>query len=338
MMKYYIVCIVTLLLAVSCAAPPDKISDPFGAQVAEGMRRINAAKGDSSLLVITDASYVMHEGRTSEPWIDIISDVTGCSMGSGNLLMVHRPITYHLFAALYNKTTGACVMVAANGSSISVSDTVSLDISTLNDETVWADIQAALGGSEAFSITGIANQWAAGAPFDFLKCAELHNHLCPGVTSGYFIAKFIQKQYPLKEGESYTYISCPSWCKDDGIQVLMDLTPGKRNMYVKNLSNEQKARLTNPAVAGIMLINHGADAGSTALILSFDWDAATEASGAGPLTGLEAKITTLTGLVPFYEMPERFVSVLARKEIDAATASQLSQAGINPYELLEFVK
>ncbi len=326
------------MVAVSCATSPKESSDPFGTIVAEGMQRIGSARGDSTLLVITDASYIVQEGRTTERYVDVINDVTGCSVGKGNLLLVHRPTTYHLFAALFNKTTSSCVMIAAEGSSVKVSRPVSLAFATLNDDTVWAEIESTLGMSDTFSVTAIASHWAAGAPFDFLKCAELHNHLCSGITSGYFIAKYIQKFHPLGVGESYTYISCPPWCKDDGIQTIMDITPGKKSMFVQSLSKEQEEHLADSSAAGIMLINHGADAGATALILTFDWDVAAELSGAGSLAGRQATIATLTGLIPYYMMPERLVRVLKSMEIDKTTASRLGQAGINPYEVLEFVK
>ena len=337
-MKRIIIPLLAAIIAVSCAGTPQESSDPFGARVAEGMQLIGSVRGDNTLLVITDASYVIQEDRTTERYIDVIGDVTGCSFSSGNFILVHRPTTYRLFAALFNKTTRMCVMVASDGSSITVSEPVSLAFATLNDDMVWAEIESTLGASDTFSITAIASQWAADAPFDFLKCAELHNHLCPGITSGYFIAKYIQKFYPLSTGESYTYISCPPWCKDDGIQMIMDITPGKKNMFVQSLSEEQEAHLTDSSVAGIMLINHDTDEDATALILSFDWDTATEISGAGALTGIQATITTLTGLIPFYSTPERLVHILKTMEIDTATAASLGQAGVNPYEVLGFVK
>lgn len=316
------------------AATGDEISD----SVTNAMKHIRISHGEKSLCVITDASYVMMNGHTTERYLDVIGEKTGCSIGKGNLLLFHRPTTGVLKIALFDKKSWKCSVVEVDGSKAVLHGPVSLAFDRLNDDSAWKEIQEVIGEADAFTITGIAHQWAAGAPFDFLKCAELHNHLCAGITSGYFIVKYIQKNYPLREGESYTYISCPPWCKDDGIQMLMDLTPGKHGMFVAALSKEQLARVSDSNVAGVMLVRHGKHAGATALILSYDQNAANEVSGSLKFSGRQASITTLTGLVPFYGSPERFVHVLKKLEIAAGTADSLGMAGINPYEVLGFVK
>ena len=304
----------------------------------EGMERIHVSRGDTSLYVLTDASYVIRNGKTTERYLDVIMEATGCSPGKGNLLLFHRPATDPLTIALFNKTNRECAVVDADGVRASIRGPVSLAFERLNDDAAWKEIQAAAGPSESFAITGIFHQWAAGAPYDFMKCAELHNHLCPGITSGYFIAKYIQKFHPIGRDDSYAYISCPPWCKDDGIQMMMDLTPGKHGMYVKALSEEQKKRIADPNAAGIMLLRQGKNAGATALILSYDHSAANELSGSNKFTGLQAKFAALTGLIPFYHTPERFVKVAKTVEMTAAAADSLGRAGINPYEVLGFVK
>ena len=79
-----------------------------------------------------------------------------------------------------------------------------------------------------FTLASMANVWAKGGPYDFLKSAELHNHICPGLTSGYLMAHYILDHFPLKDGERYTVVACPVWCKEDAFQVVMDCTPGKK--------------------------------------------------------------------------------------------------------------
>ncbi len=304
----------------------------------EGMARIHVSRGDTSLCVLTDASYVIRNGKTTERYLDVITEATGCSPGKGNLLLFHRPTTYVLKIAMFNKKTRECAVVDADSARAFLRGPVSLAFERLNDDGAWETIQSVMGMSDAFAITGIAYQWAAGAPYDFMKCAELHNHLCPGITSGYFIAKYIQKFHPPGVNDSYTYISCPPWCKDDGIQMLMDLTPGKHGMYVQALSDEQLKRIADPNAAGIMLLRHGKRGGATALIVSFDQNIANELGGLKKFTGRQATLAVLTGLIPFYAAPERFVKVLQTREIDDDTADSLGRAGINPYEVLGFMK
>lgn len=72
----------------------------------------------------------------------------------------------------------------------------------------WSEVQKTFG-PDAFSLTSILFGWALGAPWGLLKAAELHDHLCPGLISGYLLMNFIRERYPLEEGKSYLFIACP---------------------------------------------------------------------------------------------------------------------------------
>jgi len=60
------------------------------------MQDLKIEKGSPNLLALTDATYVKVNGKTSEGYVDMIREVTGCSIGKGNLLFFHRPIAYRL--------------------------------------------------------------------------------------------------------------------------------------------------------------------------------------------------------------------------------------------------
>lgn len=62
-------------------------------------------------------------------------------------------------------------------------------------------------GSNAFSLISISNAWAHGAPYDLLSAVMLHNHFCPGVSSGYLLARFVEEKMPIEDGSSYIVIS-----------------------------------------------------------------------------------------------------------------------------------
>jgi len=80
------------------------------------------------------------------------------------------------------------------------------------------------GGFE-FGIVTIANVAAKGAPYDFIKTALFHDHICPGVTSGYLLASYLKKELPLRSPtESYYILAVPPWCKDDALAVLLNTT------------------------------------------------------------------------------------------------------------------
>lgn len=87
-----------------------------------------------------------------------------------------------------------------------------------------------------------------------MKCAEFHNHLCAGIASGYMIVRFIMSKYPLRKGESYKWVASPVFCKEDAIQVLLDVTAGKKSLYVEGLTESQKESLKFENTAGVLVV------------------------------------------------------------------------------------
>ncbi len=307
------------------------------------MEELGVEKGDPNLCVLTDATYVKVEGQTTEEYVDIIQEETGCSIGKGNLLLFHRPITYPLKIALFDKATKDCVVLThKDGTTTSVK--INIDGDKATDPEYWKKLEEALGQSDAFSIVTIANSWAKGVPYDFLNACEFHNHLCPGITSGYFIAGYIQKNYPLQKGEKYIWIACPPWCKDDVIQMLFDLTPGKRSCFVKELSVEQKTALRTNAgdVAGILVIWNDKESKGKGVVFRFDWIKACEVSDVKrsdfkPEGGKSNPVFWTTrvkcnwGLMPYLDQPEMLINVAKEFEVTPEMLVKFEMAGVNPY-------
>ena len=199
----------------------------------DGMADVKAEKGSPSLLALTNATFVVVNGNSSEGYVDMIQEITGCSIGKKNLLFYHRPATSPLRVLVFNKDNNEAALISYDGSK---ADKVNFKINSEDIITPdgWTQLQKAIANpADTFSLLTIADAWLRGAPYSFLKCCEFHNHLCPGVSSGYQIAQFALQNFPLKKGESYAWIACPPWCKDDAIQVFLDLTPGKKNDLCK---------------------------------------------------------------------------------------------------------
>jgi formylmethanofuran dehydrogenase subunit E-like metal-binding protein len=304
----------------------------------KGLRELKTTKGDPNLCVITDASYVMINNKSTEDYIDTIQEETGCSIGRGNLLLLHRPENYPLKIVIYRKDIKECVSIHYDGKKATYIN-LGIDPSKTFKPEAWENTKKGLGASDAFTIVGLANAWAAGAPYDFFQCVEFHNHICPGIISGYLIAKYIAKKYPLKTGEKYTFISCPEWCKDDAIQVLLDLTPGKKNMYVKSLSDVQKNMLLDSTVAGILVIENRVENEGTAFILNFNWKEETSGTSGDKISDPNhRKLQTILNFIHHLNKPENFVHVLKQYDLSADKLKRLTIAGINPYEELGFIK
>ena len=329
----------------------DSVGNHLGIRASEIAKdELPFAKGDPNILAMTDAGYAIvggeAGGKTTEECIDGITASSGCTIGKGNLLLIHRSKEKTLWFAFFNKSSGECVYLEVNNSvfELSVSEVMALPDDKVFTKIAKANIGAdelfanpgawpkVFGGNE-FSIITIANVWAKGAPYEFLKAAEFHNHICPGLTSGYIIVKYLDENLPLQSpNDRYEIIGCPPWCKDDAFQVIFDKTVGKR-FVAMHLTPEDSAQL--PGVAGIYIRWDGATNTGHGLVLAFNWTKAREVSKISP--SLEPyrslrKLKMDLEMMDYLDLPEMFVSTVKEFDLNSkAELMELKYAGNNPY-------
>ncbi|VVB71699.1 FmdE, Molybdenum formylmethanofuran dehydrogenase operon [uncultured archaeon] len=73
---------------------------------------------------------------------------------------------------------------------------------------------------------------------DFLKAAEFHGHICPGLAIGYRVAKYVREHYPRSRDEELVCIAENSSCSVDAIQALLGCTSGKGNLIFKDYGKQ----------------------------------------------------------------------------------------------------
>jgi len=273
--------------------------------------------------------------------------------GQRQPFVLPSPNYLSLKAVLFRKDTKDVVVITYDGKKAGKIN-LNIDGDKASEPDDWQQIQKKIGSlSDTFSMVTIANAWAKSAPYDFLKVCEFHNHLCPGITSGYFIVKVILKRYPLKKGEKYVWVSCPPWCKDDAIQILLDLTPGKRSMFVKNLTADQKKAVSgekkNDNIAGILVIWNNKKNKGRAIALRYNWGKACQVSGVKkkdfkPKGGKKNPVFWTTrvkcnwGLMSYLDKPGDFVTVVKEVEVSPQMYTKMTSAGVNPYEVIGLTK
>jgi formylmethanofuran dehydrogenase subunit E-like metal-binding protein len=316
-----------VLLAVSHAG-----AAALDAEVTAAMTRLKAVKADADLLVLTDAPFVRPGARSALPELAVVEKLTGCTVGGGNLLFFQRPQNHPLRFLLFARKTGDAVVISAAAGQY-VAEKINMSATAIADKAFWDQSQQFAAGKDMFTLAGIANAWAAGAPYDFLKCAELHNHICPGLTSGYLLAHYLLEKHPLAEGERYTVVSCPVWCKEDALQVILDATPGKKAMVVKPLSDEQKARIKTENPAGMVLIWNVKEKTGRGLALSFDMEAFNALSPKDA-----PKAATVVAAIPYFGDPARFVATSAEFPLTEALYKKILAIDTNPYEVTGLVR
>jgi formylmethanofuran dehydrogenase subunit E-like metal-binding protein len=315
--------------------------------VRQGMQDLGAEKGTPNLCALTDAPYVMLKGKAAQEYVDVIQEETGCSIGKGNLLFFQRPVGHPLIIAIHREDSGDAVVVL-HGSDGAHTVRFNIKGDTAADPKRFGEIMKMLKG-DTFSVLSILTSHARGAPYAFLKCCEHHNHFCPGVTSGYFIAQLIQKKYPIGPGEQYIWFACPPWCKDDAVSTTLDLTPGKRNLYVKDMAEGQSPEGKKGQWAGIMVMWNAKDNKGKAIALQFDWNAVYKLAGlkasdfqpeGGPSNPafFTARIKGSWALIPHLDRPEKFAHVVKEVEITPDMLQKMKMAGVNPYQIIGIVQ
>ena len=319
------------------AAAGDSIG--LTAAVQDAMTDLGVTNTTPGLCVLTDAGYVTVDGETTEGCLGAFRSGTGCTIGAGNLLMIHRSTDKPLWFAIFDNDTKDCVYSIYTDGEFSATK---INIAEENITAIdgWNATKSAIG-SDAFTVACIANAWGYGASYDLLKCTEFHNHLCPGLMSGYLISDYIRENYPLGAGESYTWIGCPNWCKEDAIQVRLDLTSGKKDLIAKQRSGELFVK--EKPLAGILIIWNSTAESGRGVAFRYDWGEMcnltdTNTSDFKPPGGktnplfFTTRIKCSLGFISYMDQPDMFIS-LASDEFDV-TSEQLArvkEAGVDPY-------
>jgi formylmethanofuran dehydrogenase subunit E-like metal-binding protein len=336
------------------------------------MKDLQFSKGSPNVLVLTDAGYVPQIGEyTTEKALDGIMMTSGASRGKGNLANLHKPYNASLWFAFFHKKSKDCVYLEVKSDILKIyldkektdkgaalRDFMKLKdkkiFSRLAKENIDADrllsnpeawqekmIGKVFGGNE-FSLFTISNLWARGLPNDFLKVAELHDHICPGLTSGYLIAEYLKKNLPsLAPRYEYTIIAIPPWCKDDALIIIFETNVGHKRLFVKNLTKEQRERLPKEAknVANIVIRwESGAEKGD-GLVVAFDWDKAfkgckIEKTWLKDFTTYRwwyVRLKMDLWMMDYLDKPEALITTIKSFTVNSpAEIEKLTSAGVNP--------
>ncbi|MEJ2038822.1 MAG: FmdE family protein [Desulfosarcinaceae bacterium] len=325
------------IIVISCALVAMLLCGPapgadFGQTVSAAVKSLDAAKGDPDLLVLTDAPYVRVAGLPALPYLAAAEEATGCSVGKGNLLFFQRSQDHSLRMLIFKKTSGDGVILSLKDRA-PVVEKLKMNAEAISQKSFWDKAKSLEAGRDMFTLAAIANVWAKGGPYDFLKSAELHNHICPGLTSGYLMARYILNTYPLKKGQRYTVLACPVWCKEDAFQVVLDCTPGKKGLIVKQLSDAQKEKVSVRNPAGLLLIWDAENKAGRGIALSFDFERLRAFSPKNA-----PKAAMVLAALGHLDKPEQFVSSAAEFDLTEKLYQEITRAGSNPYEVVGLVK
>jgi formylmethanofuran dehydrogenase subunit E-like metal-binding protein len=298
--------------------------------------------GPENTLIITDI------GSPAESYV-FLDNFYSKFYGKGlkytkNLLVVQNPRNSPLWFAFFDKHSGKCTFIEVsyeNGSKISYKITENIKFSKLskNKKSIadWNEkVNKTIFDGREFAILTIANAWATGnLDYELMQYLELHNHFCPGVSSGYVLANWMEKNYPLNKGVSYTVFACPSWCKDDVFVKRWDTTPGKGGIWVSSLTANETAALGG-SPAGIFVVTDKNAGTMKAVVLGFDFNVVSEKCGAkaDDPTWVSYYLMDLWLMSKENWDTKGLISVIKIVDINQTTLNEMKLADNNPYVVL----
>ncbi len=308
---------------------------PIAGLIQDAMKVLALEKGGEDLGVLTNARYVTLSDKTTEHYITDIENLTGASMGKGNLLFFNERPKDSLLIIVAHRSKMQCVVIRFDGTQ-GETKFLSLKDSDLRDSDFFWNATLGASGKETFNIVSIISAWFAGAPYEFMHCVELHGHICPGIFFGYFTSKGILEKYPLLRGEKYILIASPNECKDDAFQVLLGLTPGKQNLIVKPVDKRLIKQKAGHYATGILIKWSESKQSGLGVVLSIHFDAIKAAikMDFGQHSSRNEKLLAARKLTEHLSEYADFFSVEKEFTVTKELKNELMRAGTNPYVLL----
>ena len=299
----------------------------------DGMKILGVERGAQSLAVLTNANYVRLQGKTTEIYVDMIAQATGCSIGRRNLLFVNLRVQKDLLICLLDAAGDKCHVIRYDGSGIKA-ETLAMDEKLMRERGYLRTLGQSILGEDGFSVATILGAWEKGAPYDLLKVGELHSHICPGVIMGYIVSQAIMEHYPLADREDYYLIGSPNECKEDVYQVMLGITPGSGKMAIKHLEEGQAEENEKIKLMGILLRWSPELDRRIGVVLGINRDAMLAVTKLDKQMERGLKLAAIFDLIEYLPHYNDFFIALKEFPVDPGLRRKLMLAGVNPYEEL----
>ena len=235
---------------------------------------------DATLLVLTNAGYGQVGLESTEAFLDVITKVSGCTIGSRTLLPIHASVLDPLWFSMYRKDTGKMIFARWTGEKFE-QQVVDASPDTIFTREGWAAAASGLIGPNIFSVVSLSLSWAEASPWPLLMSAMFHDHFCPGVNAGYLAGEFLKGQLPLGPEDKYVFVTAPGKCAADALQVMYNATAGKSSGFTMTIGAKKAASYKGgevPPFSVAMRVNAKKDV-CDGLVLGFDWPQAYKDTG-----------------------------------------------------------
>ncbi len=312
---------------------------------------------DGHLLTLTNAGVVKADEDDSSSALESLKQITSCSQEKKSLLIINSALDHPLYFFFFNKHSGESFFAQTEAHKISprtAAEILSRDLTQLFPHLVFrnislgrllaesAEIESIFSrqpyGRRWVSLINLAHFWAKEPPAELIRLAQFHDHICPGVLSGYYIARFLLHKFPLREKERYFFISTPPYCKDDALQIIFNQTVGKKGMAALFLAEEDQTFLLPQAreAAGIYFRYDPQTNRGQGAVLGFAWSKLLhEGKINEPRSSFLSVLKQILFMLDQKDEYERYVYFLKIFDLPPGeTPENYARAGVNPWRKL----
>ncbi|MBN1568825.1 MAG: hypothetical protein JXA73_13330 [Acidobacteria bacterium] len=242
-----------------------------------------------SMIAMTNAGYAQVNGASTQAALDGLASVTGASRGKNTLIEINTSSWTPLWFAVFDKESGYCAYLEPNpaeaskpaaGSKkfspalflIAAAERIDAQYLYKHASDYNAKFNSRVFGGNEFRIVSIANAVAAGAPEYVVRTFEVHNHYCPGVTSGILMAQYVKTHFPSPKS-GYFVLALEPYCKEDALMLLLNAKPATKNYAVLYPTDSDKAlRVPEAKNASTIVCRKNEKTGRwEGLVLAFEW-------------------------------------------------------------------
>lgn len=245
------------LTAQAMAAPGYEAAAKLGRSAGE-QAKVLLEKGwtGTGAVVVTNAGYAMPEGHSTQGCLDGISEATGATVGASTLISLQARFDQPLWFGIYVPESGMCAYLEYDNASAAgvlagkttpvaaaTSQVARIDADYLfaHEEEFSARMKEGLFGGNAFRLITTANAAAMGCDNEALRSIQVHDHFCPGVSSGVVLANYVRHNLVASPDTKVFVLTIKPWCKEDALTTLLNATPGKRSYGVLYPAKDQDA-------------------------------------------------------------------------------------------------
>ena len=296
-------------------------------------------------LALTNAGYAEIDERATTGALDGLTRVLKVGRGNHTLVELQSAPTSALWFAVYDKVSGYVAYLEVDPAAVSedeianntdlfstaVAEQVNAEHLYANATEYAAKFNSKIFNGNEFRVVTVANAVSVGVPTAVVRSFELHDHYCPGVTSGILMAEYIKKYLPSEKG--YFVQTIQPWCKEDALIVLLNATPGKKSYSVTYPTEADIASWPEWAQeASTVVYRRVASGGWEGTALGFNWGEGTSCPDYGH--SVMNKLCRDLEFVDQMDTPEKFVTEVATLP-GVTDPKECARPGVDPVSCMD---